>query len=66
MKGLLFIISTVYGIPFTFNTHMAPRTFGTPVTLNNNVHVVKEMLGHATVKQTEVYAITGQAPIGKK
>ncbi|MNE73204.1 hypothetical protein D3C80_1692010 [compost metagenome] len=47
---------------------MARRTFGSTVTLNNNVpiNVVKEMLGHSSVKQTESYAITEQATIGRE
>jgi len=42
------------------HTHMARRTFASTVALNNGVSIVavKEMLGHATVKQTEEYAIT--------
>ncbi|MCX3265667.1 site-specific integrase [Pedobacter agri] len=42
------------------HTHMARRTFAITVALNNGVSIVavKEMLGHATVKQTEEYAIT--------
>jgi guanylate kinase len=38
------------------------------VTLNNDVpiHIVKEMLGHQSVKQTEEYAITEQQIIGRQ
>jgi site-specific recombinase XerD len=68
MNEYLKEIASLCGIPFTLNTHMARRTFGSTVTLNNNVpiHVVKEMLGHASVKQTEAYAITEQASIGRE
>jgi|GEM_PF-4855269 len=47
---------------------MARRTFGSTVTLNNNVpiNIVKELLGHASVKRTEAYAITEQATIGRE
>lgn len=52
----------------TLNTHKARRTFASTVTLANDVpiHVVKEMLGHHSVQQTEVYAITEQQAIGKE
>lgn len=44
------------------------RTFGRTVTLNNNVpiYVVKEILGHQSVKQTEEYTITEQVSIGRE
>lgn len=47
------------------NTHKARRTFGSTVTLGNGVpiHVVKEMLGHHSVKQTEEYALTEELAI---
>ncbi|MCP1994493.1 site-specific integrase [Flavobacterium sp. HSC-61S13] len=50
------------------NTHKARRTFGSTVTLANGVpiHVVKEMLGHASVKQTEEYALTEQQAINSE
>lgn len=68
MNEYLKEIANLCGFPFTLNTHMARRTFGSTVTLANNVpiHVVKEMLGHASVKQTEAYAITEQASIGRE
>ena len=49
------------------NTHKARRTFASTITLNNGVsiHVVKEMLGHYSVKQTEEYAINEQESIGR-
>lgn len=49
-------------------THKARRTFASTVTLNNGVpiHVVKELLGHYSVKQTEDYAITEQDSINKE
>lgn len=52
----------------TLNTHKARRTFASTITLNNGVsiHVVKEMLGHYSVKQTEEYAITEQESISKE
>jgi integrase len=68
MNEYLKEIAILCGFPFTLNTHMARRTFGSTVTLNNNVpiNVVKEMLGHASVKQTEAYAITEQLTIGRE
>lgn len=68
MNEYLKEIATLCDFPFTLNTHMARRTFGSTVTLNNNVpiNVVKEMLGHSSVKQTESYAITEQATIGRE
>lgn len=68
MNEYLKEIAALCGFPFTLNTHMARRTFGSTVTLNNNVpiNVVKEMLGHSSVKQTESYAITEQATIGRE
>lgn len=68
MNGYLKEIADVCGIESQLNTHKARRTFGSTVTLNNNVpiYVVKEMLGHKSVKQTEEYAITEQVSIGRE
>ncbi|GAA3772803.1 site-specific integrase [Flavobacterium ginsengiterrae] len=68
MNGYLKEIAVLCGFPFPLNTHMARRTFGSTVTLNNNVpiNVVKELLGHSSVKQTEAYAITEQTTIGRE
>lgn len=68
MNAYLKEIADLCGIQSTLNTHKARRTFGSTVTLNNDVpiHVVKEMLGHQSVKQTEEYAITEQKSIGKE
>jgi integrase len=61
-------IAILCDFPFTLNTHMARRTFGSTVTLNNDVpiNMVKELLKHSSVKQTEAYAITEQATIDKE
>lgn len=47
------------------NTHKARRTFGSTVTLGHVVaiHVVKEMLGHHSIKQTEEYALIEEESI---
>jgi len=68
MNAYLKEIADLCGIRSTLNTHKARRTFGSTVTLNNDVpiHVVKEMLGHQSVKQTETYAITEQLSIGRE
>lgn len=68
MNGYLKEIADLCGITSVLNTHKARRTFGSTVTLNNNVpiNVVKEMLGHSSVKQTEEYAMTEQQSIGRE
>ncbi len=61
-------IATLCNINDNLTTHKARRTFGSTVTLNNGVpmHVVKEMLGHQSIKQTEEYALTEQLTISKE
>lgn len=68
MNAYLKEIADLCGIPCELNTHKARRTFGSTITLANNVpiHVVKEMLGHQSVKQTEEYAITEQQSISRE
>lgn len=68
MNEYLKEIADLCGLDVILNTHKARRTFGSTVTLGNDVpiHVVKEMLGHSSVKQTEEYAITEQAAIGRE
>ncbi|MDM1352070.1 site-specific integrase [Myroides marinus] len=59
-------IGSICGINNELNTHMARRTFASTITLANGVpiHIVKELLGHYSVKQTEEYAITEEKSIG--
>ncbi|MEK6494907.1 site-specific integrase [Myroides odoratimimus] len=66
MNKYLKEIASICGIGNELNTHMARRTFASTVTLANGVpiHIVKELLGHYSVKQTEEYAITEQKAIG--
>ncbi|UIR57791.1 site-specific integrase [Sphingobacterium sp. SRCM116780] len=66
MNEYLKEIATLCNLTSTLNTHKARRTFGSTVTLKNGVpiHIVKEMMGHHSVKQTEEYAITEQESIG--
>lgn len=68
MNGYLKEIGDIVGFSFTMNTHMARRTFASTVTLNNDVpiNVVKEMMGHQSVKQTEEYALTEQQSIARE
>lgn len=68
MNEYLKEIAALCGITSALNTHKARRTFGSTITLNNNVpiHVVKEMLGHQSVSQTEEYALTEQISIGRE
>ncbi|MBO9676391.1 MAG: site-specific integrase [Sphingobacteriaceae bacterium] len=68
MNEYLKEIAELCGIKSVLSTHVARRTFASTVTLNNGVpiHVVKEMLGHSTVRQTEDYALTEQDTISKE
>jgi site-specific recombinase XerC len=68
MNEYLKEIATLCKITGKLSTHRARRTFGSTVTLQNGVaiHVVKEMLGHKSVRQTEEYAITKQESISKE
>lgn len=65
MNEYLKEIAIICNLSGELNTHKARRTFGSTVTLKNGVpiHVVKEMMGHYSVKQTEEYAITEQESI---
>ncbi|MGE4512553.1 MAG: site-specific integrase [Chryseobacterium sp.] len=68
MNEYLKEIAVLCEIHETLNTHKARRTFASTITLNNGVsiHVVKEMLGHYSIKQTEEYAMTEQASIARE
>lgn len=68
MNSYLKEIGDIVGFSFTMNTHMARRTFASTVTLSNSVpiNVVKEMMGHQSVKQTEEYALTAQQSIDRE
>ncbi|PWN58082.1 hypothetical protein C1634_024205 [Chryseobacterium viscerum] len=65
MNDYLKEIGVLCGIISELNTHKARHTFASTVTLNNSIsiHVVKEMLGHSSVKQTEHYATTEQETV---
>jgi len=68
MNAYLKEIADLCRLDSELNTHKARRTFGSTVTLNNDIpiHVVKEMLGHQSIRQTESYAITAEQTIGKE
>lgn len=68
MNAYLKEIADICGLDCELNTHKARRTFGSTVTLNNDVpmHVVKEMLGHQSIRQTEEYAITEELTVGRE
>jgi len=68
MNAYLKEIADLCTITSTLTTHKARRTFASTVTLGNDVpiHVVKEMLGHRSIQQTEEYAITEQQTIGRE
>jgi integrase len=68
MNEYLKEIAELSGIKCELSTHKARRTFASTVTLNNGVpiHVVKEMLGHRSVRQTEDYALTEQETVSKE
>ncbi|QEE49893.1 site-specific integrase [Flavobacterium alkalisoli] len=68
MNAYLKEIAALCGLDCELNTHKARRTFGSTVTLNNDVpiHVVKEMLGHSSIRQTESYALTTEQTIARE
>jgi integrase len=68
MNEYLQEVADLSGVVTKLNTHKARRTFASTVTLNNGVsmHVVKELLGHQSIKETEKYAITEQESISRE
>lgn len=68
MNAYLKEIADLCGINSALTTHKARRTFASTVTLANDVpiHIVKEMLGHHSIQQTEEYAVTEQQAIGRE
>jgi integrase len=68
MNAYLKEIADLCGFTCELNTHKARRTFGSTVTLNNDVpiYVVKETLGYQSIRQTESYAITTEQTIGRE
>lgn len=68
MNDYLKEIADLSNVNCELSTHKARRTFASTVTLNNGVpiHIVKQLLGHHSVKQTEEYAITEHESISKE
>lgn len=68
MNEYLKEIAELSNINSELSTHKARRTFASTITLNNGVpiHVVKEMLGHRSVRQTDDYASTKQDTVSKE
>lgn len=68
MNEYLKEIAALCDIDSELNTHKARRTFASTVTLKNGVpiNVVKELLGHHSVTQTEEYALTTQELINRE
>lgn len=68
MNEYLKEIAILCGINSELNTHKARRTFASTVTLKNGVpiNVVKELMGHHSVTQTEEYALTTQELINSE
>lgn len=68
MNAYLKEIADLCGVNSALTTHKARRTFASTVTLANDVpiHIVKEMLGHHSIQQTEEYAVTEQQAIGRE
>lgn len=58
MNGYLKLIADACGIKKQLTTHSARHTFATTVTLMNGVslEVVQKMLGHSSIRTTEIYA----------
>jgi len=68
MNEYLKEIAILCNINDQLNTHKARRTFASTVALANGVpiHIVKSLLGHYSVTQTEDYAITEQESISRE
>lgn len=58
-------IADLAGINKHLTTHLARHTFATTVTLNNGIplEIVSKMLGHSSVKTTQIYAKVQQKAI---
>ena len=58
MNNYLKIIQELASISKNLSTHLARHTFATTITLSNNVPIetVSRMLGHTTIRTTQIYA----------
>ncbi len=60
------VLAEMCGIPKVVTFHMARHTFATTVTLTNGVPIetVSKMLGHTSIKTTQIYAKVVDSKIG--
>lgn len=67
MNEYLKEIATLCGLERDLNTHLARHTFATTITLTNGVPIetVSKMLGHNSIRTTQVYAKVIEKKIGE-
>lgn len=67
MNEYLKEIATLCGLERDLNTHLARHTFATTITLTNGVPIetVSKMLGHSSIRTTQVYAKVIEQKIGE-
>lgn len=67
MNEYLKEIATLCGLDRELNTHLARHTFATTITLTNGVPIetVSKMLGHSSIRTTQVYAKVIEQKIGE-
>jgi len=67
MNEYLKEIATLCGLERELNTHLARHTFATTITLTNGVPIetVSKMLGHSSIRTTQVYAKVIEQKIGE-
>jgi len=66
MNENLKVLQEIAGISKNLTTHLARHTFATTITLNNDVPIetVSRMLGHTSIKTTQLYAKVLDVKIG--
>ncbi len=67
MNAYLKEIADVCGINKTLTSHLGRHTFATTVTLTNNVPIetVSAMLGHKSLRTTQIYAKVVEEKVGR-
>jgi len=67
MNEYLKEIAALCGLERNLNTHLARHTFATTITLTNGVPIetVSKMLGHSSIRTTQVYAKVIEQKIGE-
>jgi site-specific recombinase XerD len=67
MNSYLKEIANICGITKELTAHIARHTFATTVTLSNKVPIetVSKMLGHASIKQNQDYAVVVESKISE-